>query len=167
MDRPEELRSRIRIALGAFVIGLVLSGLTAFPLLTEVEWLCRVANVPEQVVTGDGMRAWLAMVRTGLREMNAKYPFMAYGTDWLAFGHLVIAMFFIGPIVKPVSNRWVIAVGLVACGCVVLTAVICGAIRGIPVWWRLIDCSFGVFGCLPLWVAWHAAGELAAISPAD
>jgi hypothetical protein len=26
-----------------------------------------------------------------------------------------------------------------------------GAVRGIPVWWRLIDCSFGVFGAVPLW----------------
>ena len=32
----------------------------------------------------------------------------------------------------------------------VLFAFIAGAVRGIPVWWRLVDCSFGVFGSLPL-----------------
>ena len=33
---------------------------------------------------------------------------------------------------------------------VVPLAFICGAMRGIPVYWRLIDCSFGVFGVVPL-----------------
>jgi len=27
---------------------------------------------------------------------------------------------------------------------------ICGAIRGIPFYWQIIDCSFGVFGAIPL-----------------
>jgi hypothetical protein len=31
-------------------------------------------------------------------------------------------------------------------------ALICGPIRGIPLFWRVIDCSFGVFGILPLWL---------------
>jgi hypothetical protein len=30
-------------------------------------------------------------------------------------------------------------------------ALIFGAVRGIPFWWRLIDCSFGIFGFIPLW----------------
>jgi hypothetical protein len=33
---------------------------------------------------------------------------------------------------------------------VIPLAFICGPIRGIPFWWRVIDCSFGVFGALPL-----------------
>jgi hypothetical protein len=32
---------------------------------------------------------------------SGAYPFLAYGTDWLAFAHIVIAVFFIGPLVKP------------------------------------------------------------------
>jgi hypothetical protein len=31
---------------------------------------------------------------------------------------------------------------------VIPLALICGPIRGIPFWWRMIDCSFGIF-CLP------------------
>jgi hypothetical protein len=27
---------------------------------------------------------------------------------------------------------------------------ICGQVRGIPFYWRLIDCSFGVIGAVPL-----------------
>jgi len=41
-------------------------------------------------------------------------------------------------------------VGLVACAGVIVVAFICGAIRGIPLGWRLIDCSFGVIGAIPL-----------------
>jgi hypothetical protein len=26
-------------------------------------------------------------------------------------------------------------------------------LRGIPFWWRLIDCSFGILGAVPLWLA--------------
>jgi hypothetical protein len=27
---------------------------------------------------------------------------------------------------------------------------ICGPLRGIPFYWRLIDCSFGILGAIPL-----------------
>jgi len=95
-----------------------------------------------------------------LRDAYGKYPFMAYGTDWLAFAHIVIAIFFIGPFVQPENNRWVIASGMIACGLVVLLALICGPIRGIPFYWRLIDCSFGVLGFIPLWFVWRDMGGL-------
>jgi len=36
------------------------------------------------------------------------YPFIAYGTDWLAFAHFVIAIAFIGPWRDPVRNVWVV-----------------------------------------------------------
>ena len=31
-----------------------------------------------------------------------------------------------------------------------ILAAICGQIRGIPFFWTLIDCSFGIFGIIPL-----------------
>jgi hypothetical protein len=40
---------------------------------------------------------------------------------------------------------------MIACVLVVPYALIFGAIREIPMFWRIIDCSFGVFGFLPLW----------------
>jgi hypothetical protein len=33
------------------------------------------------------------------------YPFLAYGTDWLAFVHLVIAVAFVGPFFDPVPDK--------------------------------------------------------------
>ena len=80
---------------------------------------------------------------------------MGYGTDWLAFAHVVIAVYFIGPLVKPVKNEWVVYAGLIGCLLVIPLAWICGPIRGIPFYWRLIDCSFGVLGAVPLLYCLH------------
>jgi hydrogenase/urease accessory protein HupE len=78
---------------------------------------------------------------------------MLYGTDWLAFAHIVIAIAFFGAIRDPVRNIWVVEFGMIACMLVVPLALIWGGVRSIPFFWRLIDCSFGVFGILPLWLA--------------
>ena len=94
-------------------------------------------------------------------EANERYPFLFYGTDWLAFGHLVIAIVFLGPLRDPVRNIWVIEWGMIACVLVIPTAMLCGPIRGIPFWWRLIDCSFGIFGILPLALARRCTGRMA------
>ena len=151
MDREATLR-RYRLVLGVFIIGLVLSGVTAFPLLHELELLGRILGIPADAAPSSlsGLQFWIATVRDGLRATYASYPWLAYGTDWLAFAHIIIALFFIGPWRDPVPNAWVLKTGLVACAAVLLLALICGPIRGIPFYWRLIDCSFGIFGCLPL-----------------
>src|SRR4029079_19348442 len=91
----------------------------------------------------------------GLRDTYARYPFIAYGTDWLALAHLVLAILFVGPYRDPVRNKWVIDFGLIACAAVIPLALICGPLRGIPLYWRLIDCSFGVFGAIPLLYCVH------------
>ncbi len=138
---------RIRFWLGLFVLGLVLSGVTAIPL----EW--ELSAAARWVGTGNSeLCRWLQRVQMGLRETDARYPFLAYGTDWLAFGHIVIAIAFIGPLCDPLRNRWVITFGLIACVLVIPWAFIFGALRGIPFFWRLIDCSFGVAGFVPLWL---------------
>jgi len=80
-------------------------------------------------------------------------PLIAYGTDWLAFGHFVIAIAFLGALRDPVRNLWVIEFGMIACILVVPMALIFGLIRGIPLLWRLIDTSFGIFGIIPLWIS--------------
>jgi hypothetical protein len=60
---------------------------------------------------------------------------------------------FWGPLKDPVRNLWVVEFGMLACVLVVPLAMICGPIRGIPFYWRLFDCAFGVFGIMPLWLA--------------
>jgi hypothetical protein len=48
------------------------------------------------------------------------------------------------------ENKWIITFGLIACTGLIPLALIAGPIRGIPLGWRLIDCSFGVVGSIPL-----------------
>jgi hypothetical protein len=91
-------------------------------------------------------------VQAALHDADLRYPFVFYGADWLAFGHFAIAIAFIGAWRDPVRNRWLFSFGMIACVLVVPYALVFGAVRGIPLWWRLIDCSFGVFGFIPLWL---------------
>jgi hypothetical protein len=141
-----------RVSLGLFIVGLVLSGLTAFPLLRELSVLSQILGItdPASYAEEHGLRQWIAFVHFGLDQTYVRFPFIAYGTDWLAFGHLVIAAFFIGPFVAPIRNSWVLHVGLAACLAVIPLAIICGHIRQIPLYWRLIDCSFGMVGSIPI-----------------
>jgi hypothetical protein len=151
MTRSDHLR-RIRIWLAVFVAGLVLSGITAFPLKLELNWLVSILRTGSLRTISDftGLLPWIERVNDALGTTNALYPFLSYGTDWLAFAHLVIATAFIGPYIDPIRNKWVITFGLVACTGVIPLAIIAGSIRGIPVPWRIIDCGFGIFGSVPL-----------------
>jgi hypothetical protein len=150
-ERAARLR-RLRWALGLFILALVFSGITAFPLQSEIEQIAAMRGLEDVTPAdaGGGFDRWILTVRNGLRDCYAKYPWLAYGTDWLAFAHLVIAVFFIGAFRDPVRNVWILQSGIVACALVIPLALICGAIRQIPLGWRLIDCSFGVFGAIPL-----------------
>jgi len=161
------LRRRIRVLLGLFIAGLVLSGVTAFPLLTELRWLCGFFGLAPDARAADhtGLSHWLLFVREGLSATYARYPFIGYGTDWLAFGHVVIALFFIAPWREPGRHLEVLRVGMVACVLVIPLALICGPLRGIPFYWRLIDCSFGAGGIIPLWLAYRCGRRLNRLQP--
>ncbi len=150
-ERASILR-KLRLVLGLFTAALILSGLTAFPLKSEMEHVVAIRGL-EHVApaeAGNGFDRWILTVRNGLRESYARYPWLAYGTDWLAFAHLAIAVFFIGAFIDPVRNVWIMQAGIIVCVLVVPLALIGGAVRQIPIGWRLIDCSFGVFGVIPL-----------------
>jgi len=156
----------IRIWLAVFIFGLAVSGITAFPLESELRWLVDLLRTGSLHGFVDAIHLlhWLERVENAVADTNARYPFLAYGTDWLAFAHLVIAVAFVGPFIDPVRNKWVIQFGLIACAGVIPLALIAGAVRGIPLPWRLIDCSFGVFGAMPLWICMRAVRRLEPVS---
>ncbi|MET8829169.1 hypothetical protein ABZX40_25345 [Streptomyces sp. NPDC004610] len=163
-DRAALLKG-IRAWLILFVVCLVLSGATAFPLVHELRWT---ESLLTSLNTGDHLPAlmdWIQRVREGLDTADAEYPFLLYGTDWLAFAHLVIAVAFYGPYRDPVRNIWVIEFAMIACVAVVPLALICGPIRGIPLCWQLIDMSFGVFGIVPLHAVRRRIKRLEALTP--
>ncbi|CAL9575049.1 hypothetical protein [Streptomyces sp. enrichment culture] len=163
-DRAALLKG-IRVWLAFFVVCLVLSGATAFPLVHEVRWtedLLHALSVQDRL---PGLTEWIERVRTGLDTADADHPFLLYGTDWLAFAHLVIAVFFYGVHRDPVRNIWIVEAGMIACAGIVPLALICGPIRDIPFWWSVIDMSFGVFGVIPLYVLRRKIKRLEALTP--
>src|SRR5438874_13677931 len=92
MNSAELLRRRIQWLTWIVIAGLFFGGATAIPLQTELNWVVRVVGA-DQPAAG-GISQWLVRVRDALNDIYARYPFMAYGTDWLAFGHFMIALAF-------------------------------------------------------------------------
>ncbi|MFE6734247.1 hypothetical protein [Microbacterium sp. NPDC057650] len=142
------------------IVGLVVSGVTAFPLREELALASDALHrMPAAAWFPDAV-SWVDRVAVALETNADRFPFIAYGTDWLAFAHLVIAVAFIGPLRDPVRNVWVIQWGLIACLGILPLALIAGGIRGIPLGWQLIDMSFGIVGAVPLIVALRLTWKL-------
>lgn len=157
MNRELILLRRIKLLTWLFIVGLFLSGATAIPLQSELNLL---TNLFGSNNGSSEVAQWLFRIRDALAQTQSTHPFLFYGTDWLAFGHFAIAMAFIGALRDPVRNCWLFDFGLIACAMIIPYAFIFGGIRGIPIWWRLIDCSFGIVGSIPLWYCRRWAIEL-------
>src|SRR5574341_339722 len=78
------LKRRVRWLLVIVIAGLAISGLTAIPLVWEI-------NLVHQLI-GPGtimgrvwpdMAQWIDVLRQGITSTARDYPFMLYGTDWL------------------------------------------------------------------------------------
>ena len=96
--------SLYRLIIAFVIFGLFVSGLTAFPLLMELNILANLVTGGSSDLEPDnyqGLAHWVLKVREGLDDTYKDYPFIAYGTDWLAFGHVIIALFFILPFREP------------------------------------------------------------------
>jgi hypothetical protein len=153
--KEKQLRKQIRVLIYTFMILLVLSGISAFPLEWELSLLVELTQNLDPFI-----KEWVIKVHDGYIDTNNKYPFIAYGTDWLAFAHIVIAIAFVGPLKDPVKNIWVIQFGMISCILVFPLALICGPIRHIPFFWQLIDCSFGIAGIVPLYISYKKTIKL-------
>jgi len=143
---------RVRSLIVFFMIALTISGLTAVPLQWELPMLNRLFGTQSYIAPlWPSFAGWISRVNSGIQNGYGEYPFLAYGTDWLAFAHIVIAILFVGPLRDPVKNLWVIEFGMIACILIIPWAAIFALLRGIPFFWMLVDMSFGVFGIIPLW----------------
>jgi hypothetical protein len=143
MKRITQLK-KVKTCLLLFIISLFISGLTAIPIDNELSLLLNF--LPQHTV----LHYWFSKVLSGYQTTKQQYPFLLYGYDWLAFAHFVLAILFVGPYKNPLKNIWVIEFGLISCVLVIPFAFVAGSLRGIPIGWILIDCSFGVFGFLLL-----------------
>ena len=152
--RETKLRRRIKSCLWTVIIGLAVSGVTAFPLETELKFLS------DHVSSSSMMGTWLHATYRAVKTTNQQFPTLSYGTDWLAFAHLVLAVLFVGPLRDPVKNIWVIQFGMIACVGVFPLAFIAGSIRCISFFWQLIDCLFGVIGIIPLYLSYKYVRQI-------
>ncbi len=152
-----KLISKIRLLILGFMAALILSGVTAMPAETELRWLMQYKELfPDKIGN------WLQLCYSALADTNSKYPFLAYGYDWLAFAHFVIALSFVGLYRDPVRNIWIIDWQIITCIAVVPLAFIAGPIRQIPIFHILIDCCFGLVGIIPLLICKRWINKLAA-----
>jgi len=152
---------RIRLLLVIFMISLILSGVTAFFPVWGSHLLDRFFGMDSTMNDiWPAMAQWISTVARGMVHTDEITPYLFYGTDWLAFAHIVIAIAFIGPWRDPVKNIWVIEFGIIACLLVIPTAMIFGPIRGIPFFWRCLDCMFGILGLAILIPARHYSNIL-------
>jgi hypothetical protein len=149
MQSTFQIQRGIRRWLAFFMFMLVVSGLTAIPIQEQLGVAKRFFDFDSPV------GIWLNNLYDGIVEMKQKYPWLFYGYDWLAFAHIIIAIAFIGPYKDPVRNKWVIEFGMIACALILPFAMIVGYFRGIPFWWRMIDCSFGIIGMITLVVCYR------------
>ena len=141
MKNQIEIKKIRRVVL-VFIVLLILSGVTAFPLVTEVNWMIYNINVFPVF-----FHSWIKTVHGAVQQTPS---IVLYGTDWLAFAHIIISLFFIGVYKDPVRNKFIVEVGVIACLAVIPLAFICGPIRHIPFYHQLIDCCFGLLGLIPL-----------------
>ncbi len=126
------------MVLAGFIILLVLSGITAFPIRSEIEFLVNHATAFPPF-----FQNWIMQLSSSIQQTP---DVILYGTDWLAFAHIIIALFFIPVFIDPVKYKINLNMGMLACLLVFPLAFICGPIRNIPFFHQLIDCSFGLIG---------------------
>jgi hypothetical protein len=156
--KEQRLLKQVRIIIVFFMIMMVLSGITAAPVESGLAWLLKYqAHYPKSIAD------FINVAHEAATTINDKYPFIFYGYDWLAFAHIVIAMAFVGPLKDPVKNIWVIEWGMLSCIAVFFLAFIAGPVRHIPLYWQLIDCSFGVIGFIPLMICRKKIKQLATL----
>ena len=142
---------KVQWMLGVVVFGLVVSAVTVWPAVAQLEWGIRLIWGDEEA-TGV-LHLFLREVLEGLKYVEGHYPFLLYAHDWLAFAHIVLAILFAGAMRDPVRNVWVVQCGLIMCVLVPVLAGICIPIRGLPAVWFLFDAAFAPAAALPLWIA--------------
>jgi hypothetical protein len=143
MDPVTRIQRQVKVITIFYIAGLALTGISTFPLVRELKFL---NDWFVQYLPNTTLADWISLIYHGVYINAQNFPFIAYGTDWLAFAHLVIAFLFIGVLRNPVRNIWIIEWSMIVSVAVIPLAFIAGPIRGIPFFHQLIDCSFGVAG---------------------
>ncbi len=158
MSNESRLRRNIRAAIIITILGLIGSGLSSFPLLTELNIALHFKHMLPSM-----FKEWFVNVKQAVKYNHDTYPLMLYGYDWLGFSHFFIAMAFIGPLQDPVKNQWVVRWGMLVSGITILIALVAERFRDIPFFWSMIDALIGAGALLILWICNRWINELKAL----
>ncbi|MBA2422277.1 MAG: hypothetical protein H0V61_03530 [Chitinophagales bacterium] len=149
------LRKKIRFALLITIIGLLFSGLSAFPLQAELDFALQFSHLLPTFLVD-----WFNEVKVAITETAEKYPLVLYGYDWLGFAHFLIAFAFIGPLRDPIKNQWVVEWGMISSALTIAMSLVVEPMRNIPLFWSLIDATIGAGAFLILWLCNHWINQL-------
>lgn len=141
------LRKKIKAAIIITIVGLLLNGISAIPLQTELKILLSNPDALPKFLSD-----WWTYVNKGVVETSNNYYFMRYGFDWLGFAHLLIAIAFLGPLKDPIKNEWVVRWGMIASALSVVMALGWERRRAIPLWWSCIDAAIAIVAFIVLWL---------------
>jgi hypothetical protein len=159
------LQRRVRLLLTLFIIALLLAALTAWFLIPAANIARRFLG--EGTVLGSSLPSvaqWITLVQKALADTKAKYPFMFYGTDWVAFAHIVMVIACLGPLRDPVRNIWVLQFGLIGCTLMIPMTLLSGVARGLPWSWQLFDCVIAVAGAIIFLMCYRYARQMETLS---
>lgn len=152
--------------MGVVAGALVVSAVGTFELVATARATAALLASPPLAATARslGILPWLTDAARALDGVAATAPSLLYLADWLAFAQLALAVLFFMAVREPVRHAWVLTFGMGVSLAVLPLALVAGAVRGIPLAWRLVDCAIGLAAFLLLWLAQRALRELVALS---
>lgn len=160
MDQKKTLR-KIQIYLFLFFLGILFGLQTVVFVEIETDFLARhfgQGSFIEDMLPY--VSSWIEKMNHDVTQTYERYPVMAYCMDWLSYACLVFALFIIGAIKNPVKNIWIIQAYMIACILAAILPFMVGPFRGIPLFWRFIDGSFGAIGFILLIIPYHLIKQL-------
>ena len=135
--------------LAIVALGLFVSGVTIWPWEIEITFAI---SMLQSIKGPESLIQLLQEIRHDMRMLDESNSFVLYVADWLAFAHLVLAALFLMALKDPIRNVLVVRFGILCSLSVPILAITYIPMRGIPLFWILIDSSFALCA-IPLWIA--------------
>jgi len=147
------LLRRIRVYLVTFCLAIVFGWHTVVFVRAETTWMAEHLGRGTWVESvWPGLADWVEHLHIAFATTYTTWPVIAYCMDWLAYACIVLLILMLGAVQDPVRNVWIVEAFLIGCVIGFVMPLAIGSVRGIPLFWRLIDSSFGLAGSI--WLLW-------------
>jgi hypothetical protein len=142
---------------------MILSGLMAIPIDQQAALFIQHYGHSSSVA---GVICHLLDVYSTVKVRHTDLSF-GYGYDWLAVSHVFLGLLFMGIDMRFVRHMKIFEVGFFAYMVIIVVAIIQGIIKGMPVWWQVVNYAFGLAGFLLLWSYYHVSKKMHIRSSTD